>query len=140
MYKILQLCSMAIVFEQQIRVQAEDLDDLHHVNNVVYLQWVQDIAKAHWAVLSNPEVNRKYAWVVLRHEINYHRSARLDDLLTIRTWVGDTGGFRSIRLVEILGAEEEKIVTAQTTWCLIDAVTFKPAKINEEIMQCLLPS
>ena len=69
---------MAIVFEQQIRVQAEDLDDLHHVNNVVYLQWVQDIAKAHWAVLSNPEVNRKYAWVVLRHEINYHRPARLD--------------------------------------------------------------
>ena len=129
---------MTKVFEQQIRVQAQDLDDLHHVNNVVYLKWVQDIAKAHWAILSNAEINRKYAWVVLRHEIDYHHPAKLDAILVVRTWVGETAGFRSVRHVEIHDLEQRKIVTAQTTWCLIDAVTFKPARITGEILQYLM--
>ena len=136
----MHLCNMTIVFEQQIEVKDSDLDDLNHVNNVVYLQWVQDVAKAHWAVLSNEDINRKYAWVVLRHEINYHRPAKLGDVLTVRTWVGETAGFRSIRHVEILDSMQGKIVTAQTTWCLIDAVTFKPAKINDEILKSLIPA
>jgi acyl-CoA thioester hydrolase len=127
-------------FELKVTVKPEDLDDLHHVNNVVYLQWVQDVAKAHWAVLSNEHINKKYAWVVLRHEIDYHRSARLNDELTLRTWVGETSGFRSVRHVDITGPDGAKIAAARTTWCLIDAATFKPARINDEILHCLLPS
>lgn len=130
---------MTASFEMKVTVKPEHIDDLSHVNNVVYLQWVQDVAKAHWAVLSNESIGRRYAWVVLRHEIDYHRSARLGDELTLRTWVGETSGFRSVRHVEIFGGRGEKIVSANTTWCLIDAVSFKPARINDEILECLLP-
>jgi len=128
---------MPAFFQQTLRVGAQHLDDLGHVNNVVYLQWVQDVAKAHWAVLSNDDLNRRYAWVVLRHEIDYHRSARLDDVLIVNTWVGDTGGYRSVRHVEFLSVEGAKLVTAKTVWCLIDAVSFRPSRINQDITACL---
>lgn len=130
---------MGSPFLQQVIVQPEHIDNLDHVNNVVYLQWVQDVAKAHWAVLSNEEVDRKYAWVVLRHEIDYRKSARLGDVLTVRTWVGETSGSRSVRHVEIQGADGSLVVSAKTVWCLIDAKTFRPVRIGDDVMQCLLP-
>jgi acyl-CoA thioester hydrolase len=130
---------MAAVFEQHINVTEQDLDDLEHVNNVVYLHWIQDVSKAHWMLLSTPDIRERYAWVVLRHEIDYHRSAKMNEQITLRTWVGETSGFRSVRHVEILNNMLENIVTAQTIWCLIEAKSFKPARINKEILACLLP-
>lgn len=128
-----------MAYEQQIRVGQDHIDALDHVNNVVYLQWVMDISAAHWHVLSSPELRKKLAWVVLRHELDYHRSARLNDLLTIRTWVGETGGSRSVRHVEILAENGARVLTAKTTWCPIDAVTFRPLRITEEVKATLLP-
>lgn len=125
------------VFELQRQVTAVDIDNLEHVNNVVYMQWIQEIANAHWFQLSTPEQREKIAWVVLRHEIDYHRSARLNDMVTVRTWVGKTEGFRSVRHVEILNAEGAKIVSCSTTYCLIDPATFKPMKMTPEIRDSL---
>jgi acyl-CoA thioester hydrolase len=130
---------MPALFQQTITVGEQHLDDLDHVNNVVYLQWVQDVAKAHWAALAKGELDRKYAWVVLRHEIDYHRPAKLGDQLTVATWVGETGGYRSVRHVEILSSEGARLVTAKTVWCLIDAVSFRPARIAPDILACLQP-
>jgi acyl-CoA thioester hydrolase len=90
-------------------------------------------------LLSTPDIRERYAWVVLRHEIDYHRSAKMNEQITLRTWVGETSGFRSVRHVEILNNMLENIVTAQTIWCLIEAKSFKPARINKEILACLLP-
>jgi acyl-CoA thioester hydrolase len=135
----MQLCLMPALFQQTITVGEQHLDDLDHVNNVVYLQWVQDVAKAHWAVLSNDALNRKYAWVVLRHELDYQRSAKRGDVLTVNTWVGETGGYRSVRHVEIRSADGANVVTAKTIWCLIDAVSFRPVRIREDILACLQP-
>ena len=66
-------------FEWQIQISPQDIDALGHVNNVVYLRWVQEVAEAHWNVLASPELQKELAWVVLRHEINYHRPAFLED-------------------------------------------------------------
>ena len=127
------------IFEQVKQVAINDIDELEHVNNVVYLQWIMDIAQEHWEHLSTPEIRENIAWVVLRHEIDYHRSARLNDNVIIRTWVGDTAGFRSVRHVQILTAEGAKIVSAKTTYCLIDPKTFKPMKMTPEILASLKP-
>ena len=130
---------MAGTFEQHISVTEKDLDDLKHVNNVVYLQWIQDVSKAHWVQLATPNIRERFAWVVLRHEIDYHRSAKMNDHITLRTWVGETHGFRSVRHVDIVNEKLEKIVSSQTTWCLIDSASFKPTRIPDEILACLLP-
>jgi acyl-CoA thioester hydrolase len=128
-----------MIYENKIHVGPGDIDTLDHVNNVVYLQWVMNVSDAHWKDLSTPEIREKLAWVVLRHELDYHRSARLNDELTVRTWVGETAGYRSVRHVEILASNGARVLTARTTWCPIDARTFKPVRITEEMMSFLLP-
>jgi acyl-CoA thioester hydrolase len=108
------------------------------VNNVVYLRWVQEAAEAHWKTLASPEIQRELAWVVLRHEINYHKPGFLEDDILARTWVGETEGFRSVRYVEIYNAKGVLLVSAATTWCLIDPATGRPKKITREIKEALL--
>ncbi|WP_457618045.1 acyl-CoA thioesterase [Lutibacter sp.] len=87
---------------------------LDHVNNVHYLQWVQNAAQKHWNILSTPDLNCKYVWIVLRHEIDYLRAAKLDDKITISTRVEDIYGVKSERIVEIK-KESKLIARAKTT-------------------------
>jgi len=125
-------------FELKITINPQDIDHLGHVNNVVYLRWVQDAAEAHWKTLATPELQKELAWVVLRHEINYHKPAFPGDSIIAKTWVGETAGFRSIRYVEIFNAKGLLLVTASTTWCLIDPASGKPKKITSEVHDSLL--
>ena len=67
-------------YTKTITVLPEHLDDLNHVNNVVYLQWVQDIAKEHWVSKTTDEMNATYFWVVVKHELEYKKPAFLDHL------------------------------------------------------------
>jgi len=79
---------IAGTFEQTLRVELADLDDQAHVNNVVYVRWVQETATAHWLALAPPAVRAELAWVTLRHEIDYVKPALLGDVLVVRTRVG----------------------------------------------------
>jgi acyl-CoA thioester hydrolase len=123
------------VFSITIQVQPGDIDDLKHVNNVVYLSWVQDAAAAHWNTIASDEMKKKYSWVVLRHEIDYKNPAVLGDELTARTWVSSCEGVRSVRNVKIYQSKSMKIVAeAKTTWCMLDAKTMRPKRIEEDVI------
>ncbi|AOW20422.1 acyl-CoA thioesterase [Urechidicola croceus] len=123
-------------YKKSFKVKASEIDALNHVNNVVYLQWVNDISEKHWEVLSNEDLNKKYFWVVVRHEIDYVGQAFLDDKITVKTFIGESKGVKSIRHVEIFKGES-LLVKVKSTWCLIDAKTFKPTRINEEVLSVL---
>lgn len=126
-------------FNLAITVQPTDIDNLEHVNNVVYLRWVQDVAEAHWAAIAPEEMKRKYSWLVLRHEIDYRNPAFLGDTLTARTWVSTCEGVRSIRNVKFSHSTSGKLVAeAKTTWCLLDAQTGKPKRIEDDIISIFL--
>ena len=58
-------------FELPITVVAGDIDDLGHVNNVVYLRWMQQAASAHWEAAADPVLRSSVHWVVIRHEIDF---------------------------------------------------------------------
>lgn len=121
-------------FQQEITVSSNDLDELNHVNNVVYVQWVQDVAKAHWENIASREVQQKYIWMVLRHEVDYRSQAVLGDVLVAQTWVAWSEGVKSERHVEIRNKNTVKVViNAKTLWCLLDATTKRPKKIGEDI-------
>lgn len=126
-------------FEIKHTVTKNEIDELNHVNNIVYLQWVQDVAAQHWKSLikQNP-LDKKYIWVVVRHEIDYLHSAILNDIVTLQTWVRESSGAKSIRHVAIL-KEGKVLAKAQTTWCLLDAETMKPTRITENVLNTLLP-
>jgi acyl-CoA thioester hydrolase len=125
---------MDIVFMHTIAVVPDDIDDMNHVNNVVYLRWVQDAAAAHWDAIASEELKNKYAWVVLRHEIDYKSPATLGDTVTARTWVNSHEGVRSVRHVTLSNAATGVMFAeAITTWCLLDAVTKRPKRIDTDI-------
>jgi acyl-CoA thioester hydrolase len=121
-------------FELPITVHDEDIDALGHVNNVVYVRWVQEAAIAHWRVLASEEERRRLLWVVVRHEIDYKRPALPEDEIVARTWVGEAHGLSFERFTEILRAEDRKLLArARTLWCPIDAQTLKPVDPGEEV-------
>tara|TARA_R100000935_G_scaffold58078_1_gene93788 strand:+ start:1107 stop:1511 length:405 start_codon:yes stop_codon:yes gene_type:complete len=124
------------IFEKEITVKASDLDELKHVNNVQYVQWIQDIAKEHWEKRASVEILNTYFWVVIRHEIDYKKQAFLNDELVIQTFVGDHTHVTSHRMVNIINKEtNEVLVDAKSTWCLMDYKTKKPVKISEEMVR-----
>lgn len=78
----------ADAFVLHLPVQPEDIDQLNHVNNAVYLRWMQEAAIAHWGTLASGAMQAAMFWVVRRHEIDYLHSARLGDVVVTPTWVG----------------------------------------------------
>ena len=123
-----------ISFELLINVAPSDLDELDHVNNVVYVQWVQDVAKAHWESLTSEAIRKENVWMVLRHEIDYLGQAMEGDALIAKTWVSWSEGVKSERCVEITNKSSgKKLIQAKTLWCLLDGTTKKPRRIGDEI-------
>lgn len=99
-----------------------DIDENGHVNNVVYLRWVQEMATAHWRALAPAEEQPNWAWIVLRHEVDYRRALLPGETATARTWVADAAdGPRYDRYVRIDGPDGAMCAQALTTWCLVDA-------------------
>ena len=118
----------------QLTVEEKDLDDLQHVNNVRYLDWIQQISKEHWQHEANASLQKDYVWVVRKHTIKYHSSAILNDQLSLTTQIIDSKGPISVRKVVIKNNKTDKlVVTSETEWCLIDSLSMKPVRIPEAI-------
>lgn len=121
-------------FRQQHTVLPNHLDEMNHVNNVVYVQWAQDVAKAHWRHVGSSLMNR-FVWVALRHEIDYLSPAFLHDEVELLTWVGEALGPRFERHIVIRNSRTgQEYAKARTIWCLLDAGSLKPKRIQEEIL------
>lgn len=122
------------VFKQRFVVPATAIDGLNHVNNVTYLQWCLDAAEAHWISKTTEKQRKENIWVVLNHFISYKAPSFLDEELETHTWIESYDGVKSERKYKIIRPSDGKtIVEAQTLWCLLNAKTFRPTKITEEI-------
>ncbi|SFU53662.1 acyl-CoA thioester hydrolase [Pustulibacterium marinum] len=119
-------------FESTLTVTKEHLDALNHVNNVVYVQWIQDIATKHWNAVAPKDFAEQYIWVVAAHHIYYKGESVLGDKLLLKTYIEDNHGVISNRKVEIY-KNEKLILTANTEWCLLTIATKRPTRIPQEI-------
>jgi len=121
-------------FTIPITVQPADIDELGHVNNVVYLRWVQDAAVAHWRAAATPAQQAAIAWVVVRHEIDYKHAAVLGDRLTAKTWVGPASRLAFERNTTITRERDGRIVAkARTLWVPIDFATGKVMEVGADV-------
>ena len=124
------------IFEKTVTVSRDDLDELEHVNNVRYVQWIQDIAKEHWETRAPEEIKKEYFWVVIRHEIDYKQQAFLNEELLLQTFVGEQTHVTSTRHVVIKNKEtDQTLIKAKSTWCLMGFESKKPVKITEEMLR-----
>jgi acyl-CoA thioester hydrolase len=123
------------IYQTEIIVSQEDLDGLNHVNNIRYVEWVQEIAIAHWQKNVTPEIDQLYFWVLLKHCIEYKSEALLNDVIVLKTYIQKSEGVKSKRIVEITNKETQKLIAkSETTWCLINSDTKRPARITAEII------
>ena len=127
-----------MVYENQLTVCENDLDDLNHVNNVRYVQWMQDIAKEHWQRVATADLKTSCTWVVKEHHIRYLGAAVLADELILKTFIKSVKGAISERVVEIHNkATKQLLIQATTQWCLLHSSSLKPIRITKEITDCL---
>ena len=123
-------------FEQTISVLPEDIDQFDHVNNVVYLRWVQEVSTAHWNAAATNAQKEVIGWVVVRHEIDYMRSARLGDEIIARTWVGSADKNIFERHTELLRSVDLKVLArARSLWCPINLHSRKPMRVGADIYE-----
>lgn len=121
-------------FEISIQIEDTDIDVMGHVNNVVYLRWVQDAAIAHWKAKATQEQQDTWKWVVVRHEIDYKRAAFKGDELVARTWVGTASDMTFERHTEVLRRKDRKLLArARTLWCPVNAETLKPSRVDDDV-------
>lgn len=124
------------VFVVPLDVRPEHIDDNGHVNNVVYVGWLQDAGTAHWNARFDETTRAKWSWVALRHEIDYLRPIAPDATgVVARTWVGDPQGPRFNRYVRIEDAEGRVCAQGVSEWCLVDAVSLRPHRIQGEMVE-----
>ena len=93
-------------FELTFTAAPEHIDELGHVNNAVWVQWMEQVAVAHWRSVADPAHQEAYFWVVVRHEIDYLRAALEGEQIIARTWAGEAPqGAKFDRHIEFVGAD-----------------------------------
>lgn len=126
---------MSVAYTRSFTARAEHIDELGHVNNTVWVQWIQDIATAHWDAAARPQDNAQFFWVVVRHEIDYRGNIAEGESVTGETWIdGPAQGAKSDRRVDFRNAAGKVIVSARTTWAMLDRASQRLVRVRPEVI------
>ena len=120
-----------------IGIAAADIDFMGHVNNSVYLQWVQDAVVSHWRSLAPAEAVASKLWVALRHEITYRKPAFLEDDVFAQVVVEGVEGARAF-FNTVIKRGEEVLAEVRSSWCCLDATTRRPSRLAKDVVALFL--
>lgn len=128
-------------FSQTFTAEPQHIDELGHVNNTVWLGWVQDLATAHWEAAARAEDHERFFWVVIRHEIDYRGNIAVGENVTGETWIPDPPqGAKSDRLVEFRNGDGKVLVSARTTWAMLDKDSQRLVRVRPDVMEPFRPA
>lgn len=128
-------------FTLTFTAEADDIDVMGHVNNAVWVRWMEAMATAHWEAVAPPEHVAKYAWVVTRHEIDYRGNIREGESVTGETFIPEgPNGARFDRRVDFRNSAGKVIVSAKTTWAMIDIASGRLMRVPPEVAAPFLPA
>lgn len=123
-----------MTFTRTFTAQPADIDELGHVNNAVWVQWIQEIAVAHWHAVATPEQAAAYVWVIVRHEIDYRGNLAEGECVTASTWVADgPQGAKWDRFVEFR-KDGRVVVSAKTSWAILDRASGRLIRVPKEVV------
>ena len=105
---------------KSITPAACDIDRMGHVNNSVYLRWIEQAVHDDWEGLAMPSEFASLLWVAVRHEVDYRRPAFLGDVLEISVRLDEVRRARAW-YDAVIHREGEILVQARSCWCCIEA-------------------
>jgi acyl-CoA thioester hydrolase len=121
-------------FTRNFTASPSDIDALGHVNNAVWVKWIQEMATSHWQAVAAPKHIAAYHWVVTRHEIDYRGNIAAGESVTARSWIESAPkGAQFDRRVDFVDAKGKVIVRANTTWAMIDTKTGRLVRVRPEV-------
>ena len=131
------------LFDLKLTVQPEHIDILGHVNNVVYVAWMQNVATAHIEALDlglKEYIELKHAMVAVEHQVQYRKAAMLDDEVILRTWFYDINALYSFRQYAFYRAKDSALLfTGSTKWACIEIATGRPKRMSPTFIQAYQP-
>ena len=120
-------------FTRTFTATPADIDELGHVNNAVWVQWIQTLATDHWQAAATVEHIAAYVWVVIRHEIDYLGNLQDGESVTARTWVADAPvGAKFDRYAEFT-KDGRAVVRAKTTWAVLDRASGRLIRVPKDV-------
>jgi acyl-CoA thioester hydrolase len=126
------------MFRFPIGILPADIDHMGHVNNSVYLKWVQDAVVGYWQTVAPAEAVAAHQWVALKHEISYRRPAFLEDVVVADVIADRVKGARAF-FTTVIKRGEEVVAEVQSTWCCLDSTSLRPARLAQDIVSRFVP-
>jgi acyl-CoA thioester hydrolase len=132
---------MSASYTTTITACPEHIDILGHVNNAVWVQWMEQVATEHWMQDADPVHINTYVWVVTRHEIDYRGNVQAGETVNVRTWIAEgPRGARFDRLMEFTGPDGKVKVAAKSTWAIVDKATGRILRVPADVAALFAPS
>ena len=121
-----------------LAVAPSDVDFMGHVNNAVYLTWVQEAVLAYWRAVAPAEAVAQHLWVAIKHEITYRRPAFLDDTIVAQVAAEGVQGARAF-FSTLIKRGEDVLAEVKSSWCCLDAATLRPVRLARDVVRRFLP-
>jgi acyl-CoA thioester hydrolase len=121
-----------MTFRHAIAIEPADIDHMGHVNNAVYVRWVQEAVVRYWQAVAPAEAVAQHLWVALKHEISYLRPTFLDDGVVAEVIAERVQGARTF-FSTIFKRGEEVLAEVRSSWCCLDAATLRPARLARDV-------
>jgi acyl-CoA thioester hydrolase len=127
------------MFRHVITIEPADIDHMGHVNNAVYLRWVQEAVVRYWEAVAPAEAVAQHLWVALKHEISYLRPTFLDDGVVAEVIAERVHGARTF-FSTCFKRGEVVLAEVQSSWCCLDAATLRPARLARDVVRRFVPA
>jgi acyl-CoA thioester hydrolase len=125
-------------FRHPIAIEPADIDHMGHVNNSVYLKWVQDAVVDYWRSVAPPDAVASHLWVALKHEITYLKPTFLQDSVVAEVIAEKVDGARAM-FTTVLRRGEDVLSEIKSSWCCLDAASLRPVRLAREVIARFLP-
>ncbi|GAA4721124.1 acyl-CoA thioesterase [Sphingomonas lutea] len=126
------------MFRYAVAIQPSDIDHMGHVNNSVYLKWVQDAVVDYWRSVAPPDAVASHLWVALKHEISYRKPTFLQDKVVAEVIAEKVEGARA-HFTTVVRRGHEVLSEVKSTWCCLDANSLRPSRLAREVAARFLP-
>ena len=125
------------IHSYEFTIPDDAVDENGHVNNVMYVQWMQDAAVRHYEAMGGRQLTLDIGatWVVRSHMIEYLSPAFAGERIKVQTWVVNMRRVRSLRRYRFNRAiDGQLLVRGETDWVFVDAQTGYPRAVPPEVV------